>query len=55
MCKKWARMGECVSSFPLKLGVGEEGNHPSNGQEIEFSGLEEEAIQSWNRIWAREA
>ena len=28
MCKKWARMGECVSRFPLNLGVEEEGNHP---------------------------
>ena len=42
MCKKWARNGVCVPSFPLKLEVGEEGIHCSNGQEIGLSGLGEE-------------
>ena len=44
MCKNWARRGECVSSFPLKLEVGEEGNHCSIGQEMGLSWLGEEAI-----------
>ena len=44
MCKNWARKGVCVSSFPLKLEVGEEGNHCSIGQEIGLSGIGKEEI-----------
>ena len=45
----------CVSSFPLKLGVEEEGNHPSNGQEIDIIGLGEESLQEWHEKWERGA
>ena len=46
-------MGVCVPSFPLKLGVGEEGNHPSHGKEIYLSGLGEGALKAWHELQAR--
>ena len=46
-------MGVCVLRFPLNLGVGEEGNHTSNGKSIDLIGLGEEALQAWHELQAR--
>ena len=45
----------CVSSFPLKFGIGEGDNHCSIEQEIGLSGIGKEAIQAWHGLWARRA